>query len=86
MQDYIASRIMVFGGKPGEHGRALAPKPLLEGMNLFLKELGITIRKDPETGRPRINKEGSYLDRLQKRLGKYYYIPKPGEEKEEKEE
>ena len=86
VQDYIASRIMVFGGTPGEHGKALAPKPLLEGMNLFLKELGITIRKDPETGRPRINKEGSYLDRLQKRLGKYYYIPSPGEEKEEKEE
>ena len=83
VQDYIASRIMVFRGEPGRHGRATEPLPLVEGMNLFLKELGITIRKDPETGRPRINKEGSFLDRLQKRLGKYYYIPKPGEEEKE---
>ena len=83
VQDYIASRIMVFGGEPGRHGRATEPLPLLEGMNLFLKELGITIRKDPETGRPRINKEGSFLDRMQKRLGKYYYIPHPGEEEKE---
>jgi len=86
VQDYIASRIMVFRGEPGRRGEAMPPKPLVEGMNLFLKELGITIRKDPETGRPRINKEGSYLDRLQKRLGKYYYIPRPGERGEEKEE
>ena len=76
---------MVFRGTPGREGHALAPRPLMEGMNLFLQELGITIRKDPETGRPRINKEGSFLDRLQKRL-KRYYIPRPGEEKEEKEE
>jgi len=79
VQDYIACRIVVFKGKPGVHGIALEPKPLHEAMNLFLKELGITIRKDPETGRPRINKEDSYLDRLQKRLGKYYYIAKRGE-------
>ncbi len=85
VQDYIASRIMVFRGTPGLHGDATKPLPLVEGMNLFLKELGITIRKDPETGRPRINKEDSFLDRMQKRLGKYYYIPRPGEEKEEKE-
>ncbi len=86
VQDYIASRIMVFAGEPGRHGLAVNPQPLLEGMNTFLEELGITIRKDPDTGRPRINKEGSYLDRLQKRLGKYYYIPRPGEEKEESKE
>ncbi len=86
VQDYIASRIMPFTGEPGHHGHALKPLPLFEGMNLFLKELGITIRKDPETGRPRINKEGSFLDRLQKRLGKHYYIPKPGEEEREETE
>ena len=86
VQDYIANRIMVFHGTPGHHGHALAPRPLMEGMNIFLQELGITIRKDPETGRPRINKEGSFLDRLQKRLKRYYYIPRPGEDKEEKEE
>ena len=86
VQDYIASRIMVFRGEPGKRGEATKPLPLMEGMNLFLQELGITIRKDPETGRPRINKEGSYLDRLQRRLGRYYYIPRPGEREEKEEE
>ncbi|MET1101283.1 MAG: ribosome biogenesis/translation initiation ATPase RLI [Pyrodictiaceae archaeon] len=83
VQDYIANRIMVFTGEPGRHGRALKPMPHSKGMNKFLEELGVTIRKDPETGRPRINKENSYLDRLQKRIGKYYYLPRPGEEEKE---
>jgi len=79
VQDYLASRIIVFKGKPGFEGHATKPMSLKEAMNLFLKELGVTIRKDPETGRPRINKEDSYLDRLQKRIGQYYYIPRPSE-------
>ncbi len=82
VQDYIACRVMVFSGQPGVHGVASSPKPLVEGMNQFLEQLGITVRKDPETGRPRINKEDSYLDRLQKRLGKYYYLPERGEKSE----
>jgi len=80
VQDYIADRIMVFEGTPGVEGRATQPLPHTEGMNRFLEGLSITIRKDPETGRPRINKEDSYLDRLQKRLKKYYYTSTTGEE------
>ncbi len=83
VQDYIASRVMVFSGEPGVHGKASRPEDMVTGMNRFLELLGITIRKDPETGRPRINKEDSYLDRLQKRLRKYYYIPRPGEKEKE---
>ena len=79
VQDYLASRIIVFKGKPGFEGYAAKPMSLKEAMNLFLKELGVTIRKDPETGRPRINKEDSYLDRLQKRISQYYYTPRPSE-------
>jgi ATP-binding cassette subfamily E protein 1 len=45
-------------------------------MNKFLKELSITYRRDENTGRPRINKEGSRLDRLQKDSGDYYYTNK----------
>lgn len=41
-------------------------------MNQFLKELGITFRRDSDSGRPRVNKFGSYLDRLQKETGEYY--------------
>jgi len=33
-----------------------------------------TFRRDPNTKRPRVNKEGSKLDREQKRTGRYYYI------------
>lgn len=74
-QDFTSISLMVFTGEPGVHGYAHAPKSLREGMNLFLKEVGITFRRDPDTGRPRANKEGSYLDRYQKEvLHEYYYI------------
>ncbi len=75
--DYISDRLIVFTGDPAVEGYALKPRSLSSAMNIFLEQLGITIRKDPETGRPRINKEDSYLDRLQKRINKYYYIPSP---------
>jgi len=45
-----------------------------DGMNMFLKDVGVTFRRDPETRRPRVNKEGSRLDRLQKETGEYYYV------------
>jgi ATP-binding cassette subfamily E protein 1 len=42
-------------------------------MNLFLKELGVTFRRDESTLRPRINKLGSTKDREQKAKRQYYY-------------
>ncbi|MEM3595616.1 MAG: ribosome biogenesis/translation initiation ATPase RLI [Candidatus Bathyarchaeia archaeon] len=74
-QDFIADRLMVFQGEPGVYGVAGKPLPLRDGMNLFLSMMGLTFRRDPETGRPRVNKAGSKLDRTQKDLGEYYYIP-----------
>ena len=74
IQDFISDRIIVFYGSPGINGETTTPLPLRQAMNLFLKELGITFRRDPQTGRPRVNKEGSYLDRYQKSIGEYYYI------------
>ncbi|MEM1873322.1 MAG: ribosome biogenesis/translation initiation ATPase RLI [Acidilobaceae archaeon] len=71
--DYISDSVMVFSGEPGVRGVASKPLPVKEGMNMLLRELEITIRKDPSTGRPRINKEGSYLDRLQKSRGQHYW-------------
>ncbi|MEM0060618.1 MAG: ribosome biogenesis/translation initiation ATPase RLI [Fervidicoccaceae archaeon] len=76
--DYICSRIIVFDGKPGIYGKANKPMGLRDGMNKFLRDLQITFRRDPVTGRPRINKEGSYMDREQKRIGEYYYLPAEG--------
>ncbi len=72
IQDFVSDKIMVFRGEPGVQGFADEPLSVKKGMNLFLKDLGITMRRDPQTYRPRINKEGSYLDRLQKAKGIYY--------------
>ncbi len=71
--DYVSDRLMVFQGEPGIKGTTVGPLPMRDGMNLFLKSLGITMRRDKQTHRPRINKEGSVLDREQKEKGEYYY-------------
>ncbi|MEM3899086.1 MAG: ribosome biogenesis/translation initiation ATPase RLI [Candidatus Bathyarchaeia archaeon] len=73
-QDFIADRLMVFIGEPGVKGFANPPTSLREGMNTFLKEMNVTFRRDPITKRPRVNKEGSKLDKYQKEIGEYYYV------------
>ncbi len=70
--DIISERLLVFEGTPGVHGRATGPFDMREGMNRFLGELDVTFRRD-KSGRPRINKPGSFLDRDQKAKGEYYY-------------
>lgn len=70
--DMISERILVFDGEPGIRGEATGPFEMREGMNRFLARLGVTFRRD-RSGRPRINKPGSYLDREQKANGEYYY-------------
>jgi ATP-binding cassette subfamily E protein 1 len=73
-QDFIADRLMIFSGQPGINGLASPPTNLRDGMNSFLKDMNVTFRRDPQTKRPRVNKEGSRLDRQQKDLGEYYYL------------
>jgi ATP-binding cassette subfamily E protein 1 len=70
--DMISERLLVFSGVPGMNGLATGPFEMKDGMNKFLGLLGVTFRRD-KTGRPRINKPGSYLDREQKETGEYYY-------------
>lgn len=72
-QDFIADRLMVFSGDPGVEGTANPPTTLRKGMNLFLKDMDVTFRRDSATRRPRVNKEGSRLDKMQKQIGEYYY-------------
>ncbi|MCY0883782.1 MAG: ribosome biogenesis/translation initiation ATPase RLI [Acidianus infernus] len=74
IHDYISDRIMVFTGIPGKEGHGKSPTSLRKGMNEFLKEMQITFRRDADTGRPRVNKLGSYLDRLQKERNEYYSL------------
>ena len=70
--DMISERILVFEGEPGVTGTAAGPFRMREGMNRFLEALDVTFRRD-QSGRPRINKPGSFLDREQKGLGEFYY-------------
>ena len=72
-QDFIADRLMVFSGNPGVKGVAQPPCTLREGMNNFLKDMGVTFRRDATTRRPRVNKESSKMDIFQKEIGEYYY-------------
>jgi len=73
-QDFIADRLMIFAGEPGIQGFAYQPTDLRKGMNSFLEDMAITFRRDPQTKRPRVNKDGSRLDREQKKIGEYYYM------------
>lgn len=72
--DIVADSLMIFSGEPGRNGFASKPLGKEDGMNEFLKHLGITYRRDILTGRPRVNKPDSKLDRMQKAQGRYYYV------------
>ncbi|NVM01541.1 MAG: ribosome biogenesis/translation initiation ATPase RLI [Candidatus Helarchaeota archaeon] len=78
--DFLSDSLIVFSGESGKKGFSTPPIDLKSGMNLFLKNVNITFRRDPRTGRPRVNKLNSELDRKQKRAGDYYYISLKSEE------
>lgn len=71
--DHISTGLMVFDGQPARSGQVRGPFTMEEGMNHFLEGLNITLRRDPEANRPRINKLDSRLDREQKEKRQYYY-------------
>jgi ATP-binding cassette subfamily E protein 1 len=73
--DLASDGLMVFRPTEGEApgGRGEGPFAMREGMNRLLAEVKITFRRDAETLRPRINQEGSVLDREQRAEGEYYY-------------
>lgn len=76
--DLLADSLILFQGNPGIQGAAGEPVKKEEGMNRFLESLSITYRRDETTGRPRLNKEGGRLDKLQKEAGQFYYLHKQG--------
>jgi ATP-binding cassette subfamily E protein 1 len=73
--DLACDALMVFQPDAGNRsaGRGDGPFPMREGMNRLLKTVDVTFRRDAETLRPRINREGSVLDREQRSRGEYYY-------------
>jgi ATP-binding cassette subfamily E protein 1 len=70
--DALIDRLLLFTGKPGVHGKTIGPLNKREGMNLFLKEIDVTFRRDTKTGRARLNKKGSQLDRAQRLSGQFW--------------
>ncbi|MBU0628809.1 MAG: ribosome biogenesis/translation initiation ATPase RLI [Nanoarchaeota archaeon] len=71
--DYLSDRLIVFEGEPAVHGVEKGPFSMEDGMNSLLTDVAITLRRDEESGRPRINKPSSIKDREQKEKNKYYY-------------
>ena len=75
--DLASDALMVFKpeGTDGTAGVGDGPFPMREGMNRLLRTVDVTFRRDAETLRPRINREGSVLDREQRAQGEFYYEP-----------
>lgn len=74
--DLASDGLMVFHEREGgAAGEGEGPFPMRVGMNRLLRSVEITFRRDAETLRPRINQEGSVLDREQRASGEYYYEP-----------
>ena len=71
--DYLSDRLIVFTGEPAKQGLLEGPFSMEEGMNLFLRSLNITLRRDINSHRPRVNKLGSVKDREQREENKWYY-------------
>ena len=72
--NYISDRGIVFKGQPGVQGESTEPVEIEQALNEFLKEVDMTFRKDPTTGRPRANKPGSQKDEKQRENGEFYEI------------
>ncbi len=63
---YLADSVINFGGESGIKGEAGEIVGFEEGISELLRSLDITLRKEKDSGRPRINKKGSVKDREQK--------------------
>ncbi|HEV2519196.1 MAG TPA: ribosome biogenesis/translation initiation ATPase RLI [Thermoplasmata archaeon] len=73
--DLASDALMVFGHPGGDpaRGEGVGPVAMRQGMNRLLADVEVTFRRDADTLRPRINREGSVLDREQRAKGEYYY-------------
>lgn len=67
-----STRGLLFEGEPDKIGRAAGISGVEEAINNLLIKANITMRKDPDSGRPRINLPGSRLDIEQRETGKFF--------------
>ena len=72
MASYLADKVIVFRGNPSLNSTCSECMSLEDGMNIFLKDMNVTLRRDSASGRPRINKLDSVLDREQKQSGNLF--------------
>jgi len=70
----IGTRAMVFLGESSKRGYVEEITSTKNAFNQFLSQVGVTFRKDPQTGRPRANKLNSQLDVEQKESKNYFYV------------
>lgn len=73
MATYLADKVIVYSGIPSVKCIASQPQSLVTGMNQFLKQLDVTLRRDKTNFRPRINKYQSQMDVQQKHYGNYFH-------------
>ncbi|KAG5437360.1 hypothetical protein PCANB_000791 [Pneumocystis canis] len=74
MATYLADRVIVYKGQPSIKAYTNSPQSLIDGMNSFLSNLDVTLRRDPNTFRPRINKYDSQMHQEQKNSGRFFSI------------
>ncbi len=73
LMDLVSDSMVIFEGTSGLEGHGSEPLSKVDAMNRFLKSLDITFRRDEKTLRPRVNKDGSQLDKVQKGSSNFYY-------------
>ena len=73
LMDLVSDSMVIFEGRSSLEGFATSPLPKINAMNRFLKSLDITFRRDEKSRRPRVNKDGSRLDKDQKSNHNFYY-------------
>ena len=72
MASALSDKVVLYEGEPGVECTARTPVGLVGGFNRFLKQLNVTLRRDPANFRPRVNKRGSMKDQEQKASGNYF--------------
>ena len=73
LMDLVSDSMVIFEGTSSVEGHATSPLPKIDAMNRFLRSLDLTFRRDEKSRRPRVNKDGSRLDKDQKGNQNYYY-------------
>lgn len=71
---YLADKIMLFEGNPGRECFVSKAHSVVKGLNKFLQNIDISMRKDIKSGRPRFNKLNSVMDNEQKNKGQYIFL------------